>query len=148
MSYEGLYHNRGINYLRTVPTAKERTGDFSETYIAVNGIPQRVEIYDPFVVAAIPNQSNAYRRAQVPNARIDQYVRPDGSRGLYPFAMRLLSGYPLPNRTPDAGNCGGAGLPAECLYQNNYLNRDSQQFRSNSINSRLDFKRAGSILRT
>lgn len=47
-SYEGLYHNRSLTYLRMAPAAKERVGDFSETYVVVNGVPKRIEIYDPF----------------------------------------------------------------------------------------------------
>jgi len=54
---------------------------------------------------------------------------------------RLVSAYPLPNRTPDSGgNCAASGLANGCLNQNNFLNTVSQEFRKNNVNGRLDFR--------
>lgn len=146
-SYEGLVHDRGIRYLKTVPTELERRGDFSRTFQIVNNVPRLVALYDPFRVTRVGTQ-NLYDRAPVPDAggrvfnpanpaaftgaRLDLYRRPDGTPGVDSFAARLLSYYPLPNRTPDPDICGG------CLNVNNYLREDVQSFRRNNFNARVD----------
>jgi hypothetical protein len=88
-SYEGLVHNRAVDYLKTVPTDLEKKGDFSQTLVNVSGVPTPVKIYDPFSVTNIG--TNLYRRAMIPNAIIS---RPD------PYALKLFSYFPAANRTP------------------------------------------------
>lgn len=134
VSWEGLQHDRGIRYLKSVPTDRERAGDFSQTYSLVNSVAVPIKIYDPFAVTAVPGVTNQFRRAEIPNARLDQYVRPNGTRGIDPFALKLMSYYPSPNRTPDPDACGG------CLNNNNYLRNDVQTFRRNNFNSRIDLR--------
>ncbi len=134
VSYSGLYHNRGITFLRTVPTARERIGDFSETYVPVNGQPVKIRLWDPFVVTPVAGQTNQFRRAEIPNARLDLYRRANGSPGVDPFALKLMSFYPLPNRAPE-------GTGDQILQNiNNYRREDIQQFRRNNVDARLDFK--------
>jgi trimeric autotransporter adhesin len=89
-SYHYLMHNRGNTNLATVPTALERVGNFSQTFIRdATGQPVSAQIFDPFNVAQIG--PNLYQRAQVPNAII-----PNPN----PYALRMYSFYPLPNRRP------------------------------------------------
>jgi len=116
-SYEGLRFHRAYDYLFTVPTAAERQGDFSKTYVGTLTNPLLVKIYDPFNVTRV---GNSYQRALLPNqlpaARLNQ------------FGLKLLQAYPLPNRTPD-----------DIFNHNNFFLRDNQTFARNNINSRVDY---------
>jgi carboxypeptidase family protein/TonB-dependent receptor-like protein len=118
VSYEGLQHGEAVDYLKTVPTGLERGGDFSQTLANVNGTPTPVRIFDPFNV--VQTGPNLYQRSPIPNSIIP---RPD------PFALKLISYYPLPNRTPE-----------DVYNTNNYYNRVTRKFDRNSLNSRLDFR--------
>ena len=90
-SYHGLRNDQTSTQLQTVPTALERAGNFSQTLIrneAGNPVPAR--IFDPLNV--VQEGPDLFRRAEFPNAIIPN---PD------PFALRIFSFYPMPNRTPD-----------------------------------------------
>src|SRR5258707_1224688 len=89
-SYHYLRFNQGQNFLSTVPTDLERVGNFSKTFINVGGVATPTQVYNPFSVTQLA--TDLYQRAPYPNAII-----PNPS----PFAMRMYSFYPLPNRTPD-----------------------------------------------
>jgi hypothetical protein len=117
VSYEGLNNSLGLNYFRTVPTARERAGDFSQTLVNVNGKALPLKLFDPFNVTQL--QPNVYQRTAIPNSIIPT---PN------PFALRMLSYYPMPNRTPD-----------DAFNTNNYFLGVKQQFNRNSINSRVDY---------
>ncbi len=118
VSYEGLQHSQAVDYLKTVPTALEQKGDFSQTLVNNSGVPTPLKLFDPFNVTQVG--PNLYQRAPIPNAVIPN---PD------PYALKLFSYYPLPNRTPD-----------DVYNTNNYFNRVSRSFSRNSINSRLDYR--------
>ena len=82
-----LRNDQQTTSLLTVPTALERVGNFSQTFIRdENGNPVPARIFDPFSVTQV--NSDLYRRAEIPNAIIPN---PD------PYAMRMYSYYPLPN---------------------------------------------------
>ena len=90
-SYHGLRNNQKSTQLMTVPTALERVGNFSQTFIrdeAGNPVPAR--IFDPCNV--VQEGPDLFRRVEFPNAII---TNPDQ------FALRMFSYYPQPNRTPD-----------------------------------------------
>ena len=90
-SYHGLRNNQTSTALMTVPTALERVGNFSQTFIrdeAGNPVPAR--IFDPFNV--VQEGPDLFRRAEFPNAIIPN---PD------PYALRMFGFYPMPNRTPE-----------------------------------------------
>src|SRR6185436_3559384 len=53
VSYEGLRFHRAYDYLFTVPTAAERQGDFSKTYVGTLTNPLLVKLYDPFDVTKV-----------------------------------------------------------------------------------------------
>src|SRR5581483_5814420 len=118
VSYEGLRFHRAYDYLFTVPTAAERQGDFSQTYVGTQTNPLLVKIYDPFSVTKV---GNIYQRTQLPNQL--------PAARLNPFGLKLLQSYPLPNRTPDN----------EKFNTNNFFRRGNQQFTKNNINSRVDY---------
>ena len=90
-SYHLLRNDQETTSLLTVPTALERVGNFSQTFIRdENGNPVPARIFDPFNVTQI--NSDLYRRAEIPNAIIPN---PD------PYAVRMYS-Y-LPAAKPHAG---------------------------------------------
>jgi hypothetical protein len=79
-----------------VPTAAERTGDFSQT-LQANGSP--VIIYDPATNPRLPFAGN-----RIPEARID------------PVGRNMAAMFPIPNRAPSnlagANNFGANGVAA------------------------------------
>jgi hypothetical protein len=118
-SYHQLRFNNTITQLQTVPTALERVGNFSQTVKPdENGNPIPVQIFDPFNV--VQEGPDLYRRLPIPNATI-----PNPN----PYALKMLSYYPLPNRTPD-----------DVYNTNNYSATIDQTVRRYSSNSRVDLK--------
>ncbi|MGH9310690.1 MAG: carboxypeptidase-like regulatory domain-containing protein, partial [Vicinamibacterales bacterium] len=118
-SYHLLRNDQNITSLLTVPTALERVGNFSQTFIRdENGNPVPARIFDPFNVTQI--NADLYRRAEIPNAIIPN---PD------PYAVRMYSFFPLPNRTPD-----------DVFNTNNFEATTTQSIRRHSSNNRVDFK--------
>jgi trimeric autotransporter adhesin len=117
-SYEGLIHHKELDYFKNVPTAAERVGDFSATKVSVSGTGVPVQLFDPF--NAIQTDKNVYTHAPIPNAVIP---RPD------PYALKLFSYFPLPNRAPDS-----------IFGNNNYLYVTGRTYRKDSMNSRLDYQ--------
>ncbi|SDF06272.1 TonB-dependent receptor [Terriglobus roseus] len=118
-SYHYLRFNQGQTYLQTVPTALERVGDFSKTFQQdANGNPVPALLFDPFNVTQ--RGTNLYERAQIPNSII-----PNPN----PYAVKMFSYYPLPNRTPD-----------DVYNTNNFTATVVNMVRRQSSNNRLDFK--------
>ncbi len=129
-SYEGLEFNRNYDFLKTVPTAKERNGDFSETYVNVGGKAVPIRLYDPFSATRVGTTSQ-YTRTQFDTVTgSDGIVRtaPLAANRLNAQGLRLLKAYPLPNRTPN-----------DIFNANNFFYRGLQQFSKNNINSRVDY---------
>ncbi len=118
-SYHGLRHNQTGTQLLTVPTALERVGNFSQTRKPdENGNPIPVRIFDPFSVTQV--NADLYRRAEIPNGIIPN---PD------PYALRMFSFYPMPNRTPD-----------DVYNLNNFGATTTTTVRRHSSNNRVDWK--------
>jgi hypothetical protein len=96
-NYEGTQLRQGGNTAEIVPTALQRSGDFSQT---VNTKGQAFTIYDPnsSTTARTPFPGNA-----IPSSRLD------------PVALKLIDFYPLPNLVPAPGtlqNFVGNGVPS------------------------------------
>jgi hypothetical protein len=121
-SYEGFQFNQALDYFRSVPTAPERRGDFSQTVtqIGANFVP--VQVYDPFNVVPVAGTTNQWRRLPFPNAVIPT------SRINQQFG-RMVNEFPLPNRTPD-----------DPRGVNNFYNRMIRKFERNAINARVDHR--------
>lgn len=118
-SYHQLRFNNAMTMLQTVPTALERVGNFSQTFIRdEGGNPIPAQIFDPFNV--VQEGPDLYRRLPIPNATI-----PNPN----PFAVKMLGYYPLPNRTPD-----------DVFNTNNYSAQVKQTVRRYSSNSRVDLR--------
>jgi hypothetical protein len=121
VSYEGLRFNQAVDYLRTVPTALERNGDFSNTRTNVAGQFLPVQVFDPFNVVSVgPNQ---WQRVPFPNAVIP------GNR-INPITRRFINEFPLPNQAPQD----------PVLNTNNFFNRGIRAFERNSTNGRFDHR--------
>ncbi len=97
----------GITRTLTVPTAAERSGNFSQT---VNAAAARVVMYDPATTR--PDPANPARTMRDPFAA---NIIP--SQRLDPVGLRLTSFYPQPNRAPSnqAGANNFVGNNAEVL---------------------------------
>src|SRR6185369_8048506 len=119
-SYHFLMFNRGVTSLLSIPTDIERKGDFSKTFIRdANGSPVPAQIFDPFSVTQLG--TDLYQRTAIPNAFIAQ---PN------PYALKMYSFYPDPNRTPD-----------DVFNTNNFQATTVIGVRRNSLNNRVDYKR-------
>ncbi|MEW5979403.1 MAG: TonB-dependent receptor [Acidobacteriota bacterium] len=116
-SYEGLNHTAPLENWMTVPTARERQGDFSQTLIpGLNNAPTPVRVYDPWSVTQVG--PNVYRRAPIPNAIIPN---PDA------FGLKLFRSYPEPNHEP-----------FDIYNTNNWYKRTARTYRRDSTQVRID----------
>jgi Carboxypeptidase regulatory-like domain len=81
-----------VNVVATVPTALERTGDFSNTYtFDDNGNLALNQIFDPFTTNQNTGERTAYVGNKVPQTEID------------PIGQKLLNYYPKQNLPGDPG---------------------------------------------
>jgi hypothetical protein len=119
-SYEGLVHHRRLDYSKNVPTAAERSGDFSATVVSVSGVGVPLQLFDPFSAALTGN--NVYTHTPIPRA-----VIPPSQ--VDPYARKLFSYYPMPNHAPDS-----------VFGTNNYLYSPQRKYDKHSFNSRLDYQ--------
>jgi hypothetical protein len=101
-TYEGLRQQTPTTLVTTVPTAAQRTGDFSQTF---NTDGSLATIYNPFSTTLVNGQyvRTPFSGNQIPSSMFD------------PVAMKTLQYYPDPNRPgtlTGANNfIGTAGLP-------------------------------------
>ena len=124
VSYEGLRFHKAQQYIRTVPTAQERVGNFCSTMVGPSDAQASlIKIYDPFnnVTASGSN----FKRAQLP---CDLRTAPPGSAQLDQFGMAIINAYPQPNRAPDD----------PILNTNNWFFQANQPYSKNVVDSRLD----------
>jgi hypothetical protein len=108
------FRNRGQNPFHAyVPTADERTGDFSEWLTRFPGDPRYV-IYDPYSFNPATQTRQAYTNNIIPN--------PD------PKAIEYLSHFPIPNFTS----------PVEGDFSN-YSGRTTNGIDGNNYSARIDY---------
>lgn len=109
-SYEGLKDKFPEPGLFTVPTLKQRTGDFSE-------LLPGIVIYDPATAVRLANgriQRTAFANNIIPAARLS------------PIALNYLKYYPLPNQ------------PGNATGQNNYISGNPRTDTFHSESARFD----------
>ena len=95
ISYEGLRDTSAGSFTGTVPTALERTGDFSQTKDAKGN---QIVIYDPSTTNTTgPGYSRKALNAGTVNA--NKIIAP-----LNPIGVAIVNLYPLPNRTGTGGS--------------------------------------------
>jgi hypothetical protein len=120
ISYEGLRDSSAGSYIGTMPTALERTGDFSQTKDS-NG--KLIVIYDPSTTRlnpAAPAGTTQYIRTAFPNNQVP-------ANEINPIATKLLSYYPMPNQA-------GVGQSST----NNYFSQAPGTNNDNRVDTRLD----------
>lgn len=111
VNYEGSRQTIGSNAFYTVPTDRQRAGDFSETF---NSSGSLISIYNPITGST-----------QAPRMQFQDNVIPQGL--LNPIALKILSYYPEPNVT---------GNPYTNV--NNYFANGVQTTTRNAFGVRLD----------
>jgi hypothetical protein len=118
-NYEGYRDVLPSRQLLSVPTAAERTGDFSQRRTAGGAL---IQVYDPQSTTALPGEANRFTRTPfagnvIPASRID------------PVSRNLINYYPAPNSTPtDAFS-----------NSNNYLVNANGQNRQNMWTIKTDY---------
>jgi Carboxypeptidase regulatory-like domain len=90
--FQETRRNQGTTFVGTVPTALQRTGDFSQT---LNSSGKLVTIYNPFSTRPNPSNSAQYIRDPFPGNVIPQNL-------LDPVAQKIIAYYPMPNTTGSA----------------------------------------------
>jgi hypothetical protein len=94
VNYQNFIEHDGSQLITTsVPSAAERTGDFSEL-LGSNASP--VQLYNPFQTTYDANGNST--RPAIPNNRLDLATKPDGSPIIDPATKAMLNAlWPLPN---------------------------------------------------
>ncbi len=121
-SYEGFQFHEALDYFRSVPTALERSGDFSQSLAQVGAAFVPVQIFDPFNVTPVAGVTGQWRRNGFPGNRIP------ASRIHAGFA-KLVNDFPDPNRAPD-----------DPRNLNNFYNRMVRKYVRDAVNARLDHR--------
>lgn len=125
VSYEGVRERIGRSSLRTIPTAPERTGDYSKV-VDQAGNPLR--IYDP----ATTRKNPSFDPSQPVTEQNLEYLRDPFPRNvipeqrLDPLAQKALALYPVPNARVGP------------FFQNNYFVVSPQTNTANGMIARVD----------
>lgn len=115
-NWEGVRQSTGTRAFFTVPTERERRGDFSQT-VDANG--RLLVIYDPQTTRPDPNTPGRFIRSP-----FEGNVIPAGR--LNPVATAVAASYPAPN------------TPATATGQNNFLGEGSQETEKDLLGLRVD----------
>jgi hypothetical protein len=130
-SFLRLTHTTTTPFQATVPTALERVGNFSQTYVAGNsGAPVLVNVYNPFTATPIGNGSQ-FVRQQYPGNIV---TNPNA------FGLKILQGFPMPNFAAPGGPSLASGGGQDAYHTNNYYFLGFSPEARNSLNGRIDFK--------
>jgi len=128
-NYEGRRNRDPVGQLFTVPTLKQRQGDFSETR---NRAGQLVTIYNPWTTRLAPGSTTQFIRDPFLNNQIPcAATNPATGRPFCdPVALAALKFYPEPNRTPDdaAGSNNYVAAGTNVLDLNYYSVRVDHNF--------------------
>jgi hypothetical protein len=120
-NYENFIESDGSEPVyASVPSAAERTGDFSELLTGTSPL----QLYNPFDTTY---DSNGYSsRPVIPNNRLDLAARPDGSPVFNSASANLTSIYPEPN------------IPNTPSYLPNYATTQTLGFSVYHLDTRFD----------
>lgn len=113
--YQGTSRIQGTTFVTTVPTAAERTGDFSQL---LNAKGQPITLYDPFSTRPDPNKPGHYIRDPLPGNQVTS---------LDQVAKSLMAYYPMPNTQ---GN--------QFTDANNYISNAPMKVGQNQGSVRID----------
>lgn len=117
-SYEGLRQRALQSRTDTVPTLRQRNGDFSQTFRSIGGKCVPAQIYDPTTTRPNPN-GPGFIRSPFPTAMIPDYRFDKAGR-------TLANLYPLPT---------SAG--AACTGINNYFATGTQSYDTNEFDGKM-----------
>lgn len=94
VNYQKMIEHDGNQLIAwSVPSAAERTGDFSEL---LGSNPNPVQLYNPFDTTYLSDGSTS--RPAIPDDRLDLATKPDGSPIIDPASAAILKAlWPLPN---------------------------------------------------
>jgi hypothetical protein len=122
VNYEKLLEHDGSSlYTASVPSAAERTGNYSEL---LGSNPAPAQLYNPFYTTYVNGNSS---RPAILNNRLDLATKPDGSPLIDPNAVKLLNAtVPLPNVT---------GVPSN---QINYTGYKAESISTSHLDTRFD----------
>lgn len=130
-TYEGLRQTQAGSFTYTVPTALERTGDFSQT---TDSTGKQIVIYDPRSATLQPVGSTACTATPVA-AGSTVYCRTPFANNKIPSGLmdtagaKLMQSYPSPNQS-------GTGLSSV----NNFFSNTPTRSIQNTVNFRIDHK--------
>lgn len=113
LNYDGIRTDTFTTTIGTVPTAAQRTGDFSSTYDQ-NG--QLIQIYNPFTSRPDPLNPGKYIRDPFPNNMIPASM-------LNATSAAFIADYPLPNQP--GVETTGANNYEKAVYTNTPMNNYS-----------------------
>jgi Carboxypeptidase regulatory-like domain len=111
-NYQKVLESDGNSlFTASVPSAAERTGDYSELLVN-NSAPQ--QLYNPFSTTYDANGNST--RPAIPNNRLDLATKPDGSPLIDPNAVALINAtVPLPNVSVPSNETNYVGYQAESI---------------------------------
>jgi len=121
-NYEGSREGVPRANVNTVPTALERTGDFSASRVRSGANVLPVTIYDP---ASTRLEGSTFVRTPYPNNQIP-------ASSIDPIARQLVSQYPLPNAPGDAVTGAANHLLSfkDPVFDNGYVWKIDHRFSS------------------
>lgn len=129
--YEGLRQKFPSTVISTVPTARQRAGDFSQTFDSQGRL---IAIFDPLTLAGGVRQPFAGNA--IPRERLD------------PVALNAIGFYPEPNQPGDAitGANNFVHTSEQTIDSNNYSIRlDHNLLQGNRLFGRYSFQRSDSV---
>jgi len=121
-SFEGRREKDPLQNLTSVPTARELSGDFSQTVNIINGVPVQIKIFDPTTTRLVGGRyiRDPFENNIIPAGRLSQ------------IAKAVLAQFPQPNR-PGSSVTG----------RFNYLFSGTKDYSRDLISERVDHYLSG-----
>jgi hypothetical protein len=123
VNYENFLEHDGAQQVQaSVPSAAERTGDFSEL---LTGDPSaQLQLYNPYTTT-YDSEGNSMK-VPIAGNRVDLATKPDGTPLIDPASAPILALYPLPN------------VPNSPSYQTNFITTQNDTFANDHVDTRFD----------
>lgn len=135
VDYQGTRVRQSETFVSTVPTAAERTGDFSDL-LGPGGTGQ---IYDPLTTDPLTNARMAFPGNIVPACAGSTRRSTTGGSCLDPAALNVINLFPMPN-IPGAGGANNfLDNPVASNSQDSFDIRVDHQWRADSITGTFSF---------
>lgn len=145
VDYQGTRIRQSQTFISTVPTAAERTGDFSDQLGTNSQGGVTGQIYDPLTTDPVTNERTPFPGNIIPSCVGDTRRSPTGGSCLDPAALNVINLFPLPN-IPGAGSANNFLYnPIASNNQDSFDVRIDHQWRSESIAGTFSFGNVDSI---